>query len=78
MPPSQAGNPGGPLNPQTAQNDIMVAQLSACPAVGVAASEEEEAPLRLGPGRYAVVFDPLDGSRNIDVAIPTGGGAGGV
>lgn len=25
-----------------------------------------------GGGRYAVVFDPLDGSRNIECSIPTG------
>ncbi|GBF89532.1 hypothetical protein Rsub_02250 [Raphidocelis subcapitata] len=71
-----AGTTGGGGDSQkkldVVANDIMVAQLSACPAVGVAASEEEEAPLALGSGRYAVVFDPLDGSRNIDVAIPTG------
>lgn len=46
------------------------------------ASEEADAPVVLlaqgssaaaaAAARYVVVFDPLDGSRNVDVAIPTG------
>jgi fructose-1,6-bisphosphatase I len=38
------------------------------------ASEEADEPVVLSAaeGRYVVVFDPLDGSRNVDVAIPTG------
>eukprot|EP00879_Flechtneria_rotunda_P016221 GHRR01016971.1.p1 GENE.GHRR01016971.1~~GHRR01016971.1.p1 ORF type:complete len:258 (+),score=65.75 GHRR01016971.1:1073-1846(+) len=46
------------------------------------ASEEEDTPVVLrqlgsssggsGHGGYVVVFDPLDGSRNIEAAIPTG------
>jgi fructose-1,6-bisphosphatase I len=63
------------------QNDIMKAVLSSHPAVAVLASEEnDEAMLcsggttaaAAGGGGYVVVFDPLDGSRNIDAAIPTG------
>lgn len=58
--------------------------LSESGVVRVMASEEDdrpiEVPLRLGSSRgchegggFAVVFDPLDGSRNIEVSIPTGG-----
>jgi fructose-1,6-bisphosphatase len=36
-----------------AQNDIMKAQLAACGAVGVLASEEEDGALVLGDGRQA-------------------------
>ena len=61
-----------PITPS--QNDIMKAQLAACGSVGVVASEEEPDAIELGSGRYVVVFDPLDGSRNIDAAIPTGAG----
>ena len=43
--------------------------------MAVLASEEDEAPVAgsgAPGGRFAVVFDPLDGSRNIEVSIPTG------
>jgi fructose-1,6-bisphosphatase I len=44
--------------------------------VGVVASEENEEPIVLEPdrqdGRYVVVFDPLDGSSNIDVNVAVG------
>ncbi|WIA42003.1 hypothetical protein OEZ86_009300 [Tetradesmus obliquus] len=66
-------------------NDIMKAVLSANPQVAVLASEEDDeamlcsrgaaaaaAAAGAGGGGYVVVFDPLDGSRNIDAAIPTG------
>ena len=57
------------------QNDVMKAALLALPMVRVLASEEDdEAVLKScsdGDG-FAVVFDPLDGSRNIEVSIPTG------
>lgn len=61
--------------------------LSANPDVVVLASEEDDAAIPCPGGAttssssssssdagygYAVVFDPLDGSRNIDAAIPTG------
>ena len=56
---------------------LQALQASAC--VYVAASEELEAALLLPAARqgveeapFAVVFDPLDGSRNIDAGIPTG------
>jgi fructose-1,6-bisphosphatase I len=45
-------------------------------SVGVLASEENEEPITLrsrsGNARYAIVFDPLDGSSNIDVNAPVG------
>eukprot|EP00195_Chlamydomonas_chlamydogama_P014589 CAMPEP_0202895650 /NCGR_PEP_ID=MMETSP1392-20130828/4793_1 /ASSEMBLY_ACC=CAM_ASM_000868 /TAXON_ID=225041 /ORGANISM="Chlamydomonas chlamydogama, Strain SAG 11-48b" /LENGTH=332 /DNA_ID=CAMNT_0049580717 /DNA_START=316 /DNA_END=1314 /DNA_ORIENTATION=- len=64
-------------------NDVMKEVLSASGVVGVMASEEDDDPVEVavqGPGSgagaadlgYAVVFDPLDGSRNIEVSIPTG------
>lgn len=57
-------------------NDIMKAVLSSNPDVVVLASEEDDAAIPCssssGGSRYAVVFDPLDGSRNITAAIPTG------
>merc|ERR1719191_1253784 len=43
--------------------------------VGVVGSEEEDAPVLIEEaysGRYVAVFDPLDGSSNIDAAISTG------
>ena len=53
----------------------MKAALLALPSVRALASEEDdEAVLNScsnGDG-FAVVFDPLDGSRNIEVSIPTG------
>ncbi len=57
-------------------NDTIVHTLSRCGSVCALASEELAVPIRL-PGeraqsRYAVVFDPLDGSTNIDVAVSVG------
>jgi fructose-1,6-bisphosphatase I len=44
--------------------------------VGILASEENEKPIELlkdpGRGRYIVIFDPLDGSSNIDVNVSVG------
>jgi fructose-1,6-bisphosphatase I len=44
--------------------------------VGVMASEEDEEPIVAArdraEGRYVVVFDPLDGSSNIDVNVSVG------
>ena len=55
------------------QNEILKSVLGSCREVAVLASEEEDNALEVNPqGRYVVVFDPLDGSRNIDAAIPTG------
>ena len=43
--------------------------------VGIVASEEDDEPIVLDSGkkgRYVVLFDPLDGSGNIDSAMPVG------
>jgi len=57
-------------------NDLLVHILSGCPSVALCASEEEEEAVvvrpRSGGGRHAVLFDPLDGSSNIDVAAGVG------
>lgn len=57
------------------QDELLTGVLLRCPVVAVVASEEQDVATATGSpsGRYAVVFDPLDGSRNIDAAIPTGG-----
>lgn len=44
---------------------------------GIIASEEEDTPVAIAveetfSGNYVVVFDPLDGSSNIDAAVSTG------
>ena len=57
-------------------NERLVDCLSRCPSVALCASEEEDEPIvfrteALG-GRFCVVFDPLDGSSNIDVAVSVG------
>ena len=55
------------------QNDIIKKALRDSKKVCVIASEEEDSPVWLNnDGPYVVVFDPLDGSRNIDASIPTG------
>ena len=55
------------------QNDVIKRALSESGVVGLIASEEEDEPVVLNDhGRLVVVFDPLDGSRNIDASIPTG------
>jgi fructose-1,6-bisphosphatase I len=57
-------------------NDELIRLLSACPSVAVCGSEEEEEARVVRPasqgGRYAVLFDPLDGSSNIDVGVGVG------
>ncbi len=73
-------------------NDIIKSCLGSRANIGVLVSEEEEEPTvlrtRSDGGRYAVLFDPLDGSSNIDVSVGVGtifsvvrlpdGGGGGV
>ncbi len=55
---------------------IMVRSLQRTGAVAVMGSEEAEDPIPVEPpsvcGKYAVLFDPLDGSSNIDVGAPIG------
>lgn len=55
-------------------NELLCNFLAKSGVVRVLASEEEDEPVLLegGGGKYVVVFDPLDGSSNIDASIPTG------
>jgi fructose-1,6-bisphosphatase I len=57
-------------------NAQMLESLARCASVALCASEEEDDVRVLhagGPGaRFGVVFDPLDGSSNIDVAVSVG------
>jgi len=56
-------------------NDVMKESLSASGVVCVMASEEDEEPVNVpgaSPEGLVAVLDPLDGSRNIEVSIPTG------
>jgi len=55
-------------------NEVLTQALGAVECVAAIVSEEDEEPVvfdRPG-GRYAVVFDPLDGSSNIDVNVNVG------
>ena len=57
-------------------NEMLMQSLSCRESVGVLASEENELP-QIVPhksqgAKYAVVFDPLDGSSNIDVNVSVG------
>lgn len=57
-------------------NRVLLHCLGVRDSVGILASEENEAPVILkrseGSGKYAVVFDPLDGSSNIDADVGVG------
>lgn len=57
-------------------NEVMYHSLASRESVGVVASEEDEHPVvmphRSESAKYAVVFDPLDGSSNIDVNVSVG------
>jgi fructose-1,6-bisphosphatase I len=57
-------------------NQVLIRSLSTRQSVGVLASEENEHPIALShpsqTAKYAVVFDPLDGSSNIDVNVSVG------
>ena len=57
-------------------NDILMTCLGNRPSVAVVASEEDDQPtlLRKGEdgGKYCVIFDPLDGSSNLDVSVGVG------
>lgn len=60
------------------QNEIVKELLIASCVVRTMASEEEDEPVEVSLPKqststgFVVVFDPLDGSRNIEVSIPTG------
>jgi fructose-1,6-bisphosphatase I len=57
-------------------NEILMTCLGNRPSVAVVASEEDDQPtlLRRGAdgGKYCVIFDPLDGSSNLDVSVGVG------
>ena len=56
-------------------NQVMIQSLASRKSVGVIASEEEEHArvIHESPdAKYAVIFDPLDGSSNIDVNVSVG------
>ena len=55
-------------------NDVLTDMLLACPTVAGVASEEMDAvqPATNPAGEYLVLFDPLDGSSNIDINAPVG------
>lgn len=65
-------------------NDVLKRALRFTGRLGVLASEEEDVPIDLtgqgdgkdvlldDTGKYVAVFDPLDGSSNVDAGIPTG------
>jgi fructose-1,6-bisphosphatase I len=57
-------------------NDVLMQSLCTRESVGILASEENERPTTVphqSPyAKYAVVFDPLDGSSNIDVNVSVG------
>ena len=57
-------------------NEALIHCLSLRESIGIIASEENEEPITLRhdspAAKYAIVFDPLDGSSNIDVAVTIG------
>jgi len=57
-------------------NEVLIHFLGLRDSVGVLASEENEQPMIVHQGtedaNYAIVFDPLDGSSNIDVNVSVG------
>ncbi|GAW40659.1 Fructose-1,6-bisphosphatase class 1 [Brevundimonas sp. SH203] len=55
-------------------DDMLTQALLACPAIaGVASEEKDEAEIGTNAaGEYLALFDPLDGSSNIDINAPVG------
>jgi fructose-1,6-bisphosphatase I len=56
-------------------NDTLLRALGPRPGVALLASEEEEKPVILksdGDQRYCILFDPLDGSSNLDACVSVG------
>ena len=55
-------------------DDMLTQALLACPAIAGVASEEKDKPqIASNPdGAYLALFDPLDGSSNIDINAPVG------
>lgn len=54
-------------------NDLLKDRLAKCPVVAGIASEEEDLPVAANEdGQYLVIYDPLDGSSNIDINVTVG------
>ena len=56
-------------------NDVMIAALESLPSIAAVVSEENDEPLIFAgkpDAQYVVIFDPLDGSSNIDVDVNVG------
>ncbi|MFK4770165.1 class 1 fructose-bisphosphatase [Rhizobium sp. ZW T2_16] len=54
-------------------NEIMLEACRKSPSVSFAVSEELDSEIAIhGDGKYAVIFDPLDGSSNLDVNVTVG------
>ena len=54
-------------------NDLLIEGVQECKALAGLASEEMELPMHVqGAGDYLLLFDPLDGSSNIDVNVSIG------
>jgi fructose-1,6-bisphosphatase I len=54
-------------------NDILLEACRKAPSVSFAVSEELDSEVAIhADGRYAVIFDPLDGSSNLDVNVTVG------
>lgn len=56
-------------------NEVFCGCLRSSGRTGIIASEEEDVPVAVEEsysGNYVVVFDPLDGSSNVDAAVSTG------
>ena len=54
-------------------NDLLIEGVQGCKSLAGLASEEMELPLPVqGTGDYLLLFDPLDGSSNIDVNVSIG------
>ena len=54
-------------------NDLLIDGVQSCQALAGLASEEMELPVKVqGTGDYLLLFDPLDGSSNIDVNVSIG------
>ncbi|HEX5068744.1 MAG TPA: class 1 fructose-bisphosphatase [Vicinamibacterales bacterium] len=57
-------------------NEILMTCLGNRPSIAVVASEEDDQPTLLrreaDGGKYCVIFDPLDGSSNLDVGVGVG------
>ena len=54
-------------------NDLLIEGVQTCKSLAGLASEEMELPLTVqGTGDYLLLFDPLDGSSNIDVNVSIG------